>query len=208
MPQGQNFAEGRKVQWLYQMCAHVKPNILHQDTKFYQKPGESDDEDEPVWNTVIPTGSTEVPTPSADPLTPSTATLEPEPELRRSSRMADRGTRPDYQQLHNQLTWDRVMFTCEKVIRPKKAKQSMVAITTTKQGHITPRHAAKEMLWMRRFLDQPILEHAEPTPMRYDKISARTHDAYMQITNPSAGKWLQTKHRLHTSHRRIISRIL
>ena len=47
-PQGQTYAEGRKVKLLFQMHAHIKPNILHQPTKFYQIHGESDDEDKPA----------------------------------------------------------------------------------------------------------------------------------------------------------------
>jgi len=121
------------------MHTHVKPNILHQPTKFYQIPGESDDEEEPVWNKV-PMGGIQAPTSNTDPLMPSMATPEPEPELWKSNCMVNRGTRPDYWQLHNQSTWDQLMFTCEKEIQLVKTKQSMVANKNTKAGNIIPRH--------------------------------------------------------------------
>ena len=64
----------------------------------------------------------QVPTPNTDMVVPSMATPNSGPQ--QSRHIANQGTRPDYQDLHIQSTWDHTMVTCEIVTEPENLKDA------------------------------------------------------------------------------------
>ena len=53
-------------------------------------------------------------------------------------------------------------------------KQSTVALSTTEAEYITLTHAAKQLTWIRRLLNEIGLEQQDPTAIRCDNLSAIT----------------------------------